>query len=314
MGRLFVVLVPGALLSPRPCPVQVLTKPTLPLLLLQEQAFVAAASSQSAPDSQPAAAQTQGAGTPATLALPPPGGGKPLVLPVMLLPAGDPEQMGAPSFSSLSLLTAGGGSGGLPAALLEVGAPSPGALPTGERGAAPKSSGGGGDTSLLSGGSWSIPAGHAAGLGPAAWQLGAGQPQQEGQLWTPAAALPASAAAMLPPTEGSFDAVLAALQAEADQQQHQQLVTGTAFRAADGGSLAARNSRMRGSPGARHRQAGGLNGVGSSSRSSSRQGGVAAAAHQRRCTQPLPTFDRMDAERQLRDKLIQVGGASKVKW
>lgn len=304
----------GALFAPLPCPVQVLTTPTLPLLVLQEQAFVAAASSQSAgaaPDSQPAAAQVPGAGTPATLELPPPGGGKPLVLPVMLLHAGDPEQLRAPSFGSLSLLTAGGGSSGLPATLLEVGAPSPGALPTGERGAAPKSSGGGGDTSLLAGGSWSIPACHAAGLGPAAWQLGAGQPQQEGQLWTPAAAHPATAAAMLPPTEGSFDAVLAALQAEADQQQQQQLATGTAFRAADGGSLAALNSRMRGSPGARHRQAGGPNGVGISSRSSSRQGGAAAAAHQRRCTQQLPTFDRSDAERQLMDKLIQVGGRAR---
>lgn len=280
----------------------------------QEQAFAEAASAQpagTASDTQLAAAPVQGAGAPATLALPPPAGGKPLVLPVMLLPAaaGDSEQPGAAGIRSLSFLLAGGSSGGLPDTLLHMGAPSPGALPTGERGAAPKSSGGGGDTSLLSGSSWSIPAGPAAVLPTAAWQLGAAPPQHDSQLWTPAAAPAAAAlaaAAMPPPRDGSFDAVLAALQAEADQQQ-QQLAVDAALGAAAGGSVAVRSSRMHGSPGARHRQAGARSG----SRSGSHQGGPAAAASQRRCAQQLPTFDRTDAERQLRDKLNQASEVGK---
>lgn len=242
-----------------------------------------------------------GGSAPATLALPPPPGGQPLVLPVMLLPAaGGTEQLGAAGIKGLSFFGAAGSSSGLPAALLDMGAPSPGGLPTGERGAAPISSGGGNDGSRLSGGSWSIPAAHAAALEAAGSRPDGAPPQLGGQLWTPAATVAgAAAAAAQPRSEGSFDAVLAALQAEADLQQ-QQLAQG-------GGPsvrLAVRSTHMRGSPGTRRRQAAGRS-SGGGSRSSSRQGS-AAAASQRQCVQPLPTFDRTDAERQLRDKLNQV--------
>ena len=270
----------------------------------QEQAFLAAAPeppARSGTVKQLASAIVLAGGAPASLALPPPPGGQPLVLPVMLLPAAGGTEPFSAGLKGLSFLGArGSSSGGLPAALLDVGAPSPGGLPTGERGAAPISSGGGGGDSRLSGGPWSIPAAHGAALDGVAPPLG-------GQLWTPAAAAAAGVAtAAQPRSEGSFDAVLAALQAEADAQQ-QQLALGAGPGA--GSHPAGRSMRMRGSPGARRRQAAGRSsGGGGSSRSSSRQGSAAAAA-QRQGAQPLPTFDRTDAERQLRDKLSQVTAA-----
>lgn len=268
-----------------------------------------AAAGSAASSTDAAAAPAAGAGLQLALphdpAAPAGSGGQPLVLPVVLLQQPTGEQLGIMSFKHLAplpnLQQHGSSAGGphFAQALLGAGPDSPG-LPTGERRAAPKSSGGGSSRQQQQsgGGSWSI----AAAWAPVQHPL-AHAPQQ--QLWTPAAAVhPAGPGS-------SFDDVLAALRAEGAFQG--QLFPGDE-EAAD--ALATRRcQRPHASPASqRRRQA--LPAPGSSARGG-RLGGSSIKAQRTPGAQqqqqwlerePLPTFDPLEVERRLKEKLDQVGG------
>lgn len=208
----------------------------------------------------------------------------------------------------LSLLSAGTYGGGLLGAAA-AGSPSGRNTVAGELRAAPKSSGGG--SWQRSTGSWSIPAARQQQQQLEEQHPPQAQQQQERQLWSPALAQPRSPRLPAAPAPGnSFEEVLAALQAETaldrlapgeGRQQQQRLALHPpsdypALQRGGSSSSSAADSmlsggRMRsGREAASHRQ-----------HQQRQQASAASSRHQ----QPLPTFDPLEAEHQLKQKLDQ---------